>query len=237
MLSNKTYIGFTSHKGTWFKGKHKPIIDQATFNLTQKIREANYPGIRGNNYFLKGLIYCSFCGSKMSTQQNQGGYVYYRCIASRRWKEKPCPMSYISKRGVDKYIWTAIIERIKEIQPNLSLEKEQKDIVDNSTYIRKLRKRLRVLETDYYVNEKIDKKRFEELRDDLKMRISELEDHKEEDVTDYSYLKDIDMGLIRDSAILEEKRALACELIKRITVYPRTKPGFETSRLKVEFIQ
>ena len=47
----------------------------------------------------------------------------------------------------------------------------------------------------------------------------------------------MDIDSIKDIATLEQKRALACELIKRITVYPRTKPGFEASRLKVEFYQ
>ena len=41
LLKNRTYIGETGHKGSWFQGEHQPILDQRTFDQVQELLKAN----------------------------------------------------------------------------------------------------------------------------------------------------------------------------------------------------
>jgi DNA invertase Pin-like site-specific DNA recombinase len=227
-IKNRTYIGLTSHRGTWFKGRHKPIIDKNTFDLAQVIREANYYGRKGNNYLLKGFIYCSYCGSRMSTQQNMRKYLFYKCDKTRH----NCIGQYVAKEKVDEYVWNLIVKRVEELRGNIAIADVNESNPDNSGQIKKLKKKLRILETDYYVNEGIDKVRFIELRDDIKLRIIELEDHKEE-TFDYSQLVDIDLS-DTSTMTLEEKRQIVCIMLKKVTVFPKRIKKFDYNRLSVE---
>jgi len=235
MIENKAYIGMVNYHNDWLPGNHQPIIDKNKFEFANRLREANFSGVRGYNVFLKNLIFCAHCGRKMSTNTGSKDYIIYRCDKRSNWRGDLCVGVIIDKNRVDEYVWDLIIKRIKEVQPGLSEMKIESKIVDNSEHIRKLKKRLRIIETDYYVEGKIDKSRFKEIRDDLLMRIAELEDHKEEEITDYSYLADIDIGLIKDTATIEEKRALACLLLNKVIVSKSGKRRFDPNRLTVEF--
>ena len=42
LLKNRTYLGETGHKGVWFRGEHKAIIDQRTFEQVQDLREIQF---------------------------------------------------------------------------------------------------------------------------------------------------------------------------------------------------
>lgn len=41
LLKNRTYLGEMGHKGEWFAGEHKPIVEQSTFDQVQHLIKAN----------------------------------------------------------------------------------------------------------------------------------------------------------------------------------------------------
>jgi len=233
LIKNQTYIGMTRHKKTWYQGRHEPIVDRDKFDMANRIREANFRTKSGNNFFLKGLIYCAHCGRKMTTGKSGKGQLTYRCYKRIEWGKPRCVSVIVDKKRVDDYVWKLVIKRLRKLRPILGENRKGPEHANNTIHIRKLRKRLRILETDYYVGDNIDKQRFQELRADLLSKIVELENHKEE-IVDYSYLKDIDFNRLKETTI-EEKRAIACSVIKRITVLKSDKNYFDKSRLSIEF--
>lgn len=94
LLSKKTYLGYISFNGEWYKGSHKPLIDEFLYKEVQKIREQKYfeytkfnrrPG-KVNSY-LGGFIYCKNCGAKyfkLSKISNGNRYEYYSCNSRYR---------------------------------------------------------------------------------------------------------------------------------------------------------
>jgi DNA invertase Pin-like site-specific DNA recombinase len=61
LLKNRTYLGETGHKGTWFTGEHEAIVDREIFEQVQQLLKANSLGRTGrrqqNNALLAGLIF------------------------------------------------------------------------------------------------------------------------------------------------------------------------------------
>lgn len=41
LLKNRTYLGETGHKGSWFEGEHEPILDRHTFDQVQELLKTN----------------------------------------------------------------------------------------------------------------------------------------------------------------------------------------------------
>ncbi len=60
---------------TIFENTHEAIIDQATFDLVQKIRSnvRRYPNGRGEVAPLTGLLFCADCGGKMYVHRTNNG--------------------------------------------------------------------------------------------------------------------------------------------------------------------
>lgn len=61
LLKNRTYLGETGHKGRWFPGEHKPIIDPALFNSVQDLLKNNsvtrHQRRSADQSLLKGLLF------------------------------------------------------------------------------------------------------------------------------------------------------------------------------------
>lgn len=88
ILKNRMYLGMISHKGQFFAGAHKPLIDQAKWDKVQKLMErsseqktqATWSLKASTEFLLRGLIY-SPGGDlylPMATQKKSGKvYRYY----------------------------------------------------------------------------------------------------------------------------------------------------------------
>lgn len=97
-LSSKNNIGYVRHKDDWYKGDHEPIIDEDTFNKTQKLlqerrEQAEAYNVRWGHIttYLGGLIYCSHCTAKYTKQKGGSkkyGILYYYVCYSRNKKTK-----------------------------------------------------------------------------------------------------------------------------------------------------
>ena len=66
--SYKSKKYYANDKDDWviFENTQEPIIDQATFNTVQKLRESKRrPSDMGEPSALSGMVYCADCGKKM----------------------------------------------------------------------------------------------------------------------------------------------------------------------------
>jgi len=61
LLKNRTYLGESGHKGSWFPGEHEPIVDRDTFEHVQNLLKANSVRRTGRHQqtgaLLTGLLY------------------------------------------------------------------------------------------------------------------------------------------------------------------------------------
>ncbi len=90
MLMNKTYLGFTKHKGEYFQGNFPAIISPFLFESVQTVlkrktkKRKNKPQ---NNFPLTGLLNCGECGCAITacwiTGKSGGIYRYYRCTKKK----------------------------------------------------------------------------------------------------------------------------------------------------------
>ena len=98
ILNNRFYIGEIVWREETYPGKHRPLIDRATFQLCQDIlhgknRRTGKPQIPLSG----GLFTCAHCGSAITGERirrrlNGGGineHVYYRCANNRPDPDHP----------------------------------------------------------------------------------------------------------------------------------------------------
>ncbi len=94
VLSNRAYLGYVSC-GDEYVGNHEPIIDQATFDQCQAIKQARSTkrSAAKPNSVIRGLamsiIHCATCGGPMwqhvasCSKPNVKPIYYYRCAGNR----------------------------------------------------------------------------------------------------------------------------------------------------------
>ncbi len=120
ILSNPVYIGKITWNQQLYKGRHKAIIDEETFNCVQKIIEknrvtnSNYQKPRKYVYLLKGILRCGKCGSMMTPASSLNGskrnYTYYQCTKNKISSEE-CNTKYIPAPAIENFI----VDRVKEL--------------------------------------------------------------------------------------------------------------------------
>ena len=108
MLRDRSYIGDVSHRGQWFPGKQKPLVDRATWNRVQRLlggkvyksHELTYAG---------SLIRCRHCGNfitgeqvRKKTKRGENIHVYYRCS---RYQSEGHPRVRVREADLDEQIF------------------------------------------------------------------------------------------------------------------------------------
>ncbi len=90
MLSNKTYLGFTRHRGEYFEGSFPPIVSPALFESVQAVLKRKTKKRKNkaqNDFPLTGLMSCGECGCAITaccvTGKSGGIYRYYRCTKKK----------------------------------------------------------------------------------------------------------------------------------------------------------
>lgn len=91
LLGKKTYLGYTMHKGEYFKGTHEAFISEELFDTVQRIRadrsimNEKYQRREGRcKSYLGGLMVCAVCGNKFTKvthyhRANEEPILYYGC--------------------------------------------------------------------------------------------------------------------------------------------------------------
>jgi len=128
LLGNVLYTGQVKVGEEIFPGEHEAIIDQQTFDMAQKRLEENAwtPGNAHRVKFealLRGIIYCSCCGSGMYSTYSankERRYRYYVCYRSQQKLEGYCTSRAVSAPSVEE----AVVEGIRRVgvQPDVLAE-------------------------------------------------------------------------------------------------------------------
>ena len=112
ILKNPYYAGVIRYNGVEYDGVHDALVDLDTFNNVQAIIESHHNGerTREHPHFLKGLLYCKSCGSKMivTYAKSKSGniYPYYICAGRHRTKSaaQKCTLRAILIEEVENQI-------------------------------------------------------------------------------------------------------------------------------------
>ncbi len=122
LLTNVTYTGKVEYKGTIYNGEHEGIVDLDVWQQVQDTLQRN--GRTGgkdvrNKYgaLLKGLLYCTPCGTGMIhtyTKKKNKRYRYYVCLNAQQWGWSSCPSKSLNAQEIE----TAVVEHIRGIGRN-----------------------------------------------------------------------------------------------------------------------
>lgn len=119
LLSNVLYTGRFLVDGALYPGEHDSIVDQETFELVQaklKLNSRNRDSAtrRKTEALLRGLLYCSMCGSAMFPTYSSSGerrYRYYVCLRAQQRKEAHCFTRAVSAPAIEG----AVLETVRSI--------------------------------------------------------------------------------------------------------------------------
>jgi len=138
------------------------VIDEDTFGRVQKVlEERSQRHVRTDRvYLFSGLAVCPYCGRKLSSCM-VNGYKYYRC---QKHLEGKCEGKYVSERKMEKYLLHKIMPAVEGY--NLRIQKEKKKDVD----VGRLKEKQNRL-TDLYLNDLIDREKYEKEFTDLRVKI------------------------------------------------------------------
>ena len=119
ILSNPFYYGefeYPKKSGTWYKGKHKPIITKDLFEKAQNQLKRDQIVIVNKEFAFTRLMTCGLCESKICAQEKykqlkdgtHAKYIYYGCS---RGKDRFCKNTYIREEELITQL-TKIIDNV-----------------------------------------------------------------------------------------------------------------------------
>ncbi len=90
ILTRRSNTGVIEYNGVQYRGRHEPIIDEETFEKTQRmLRERSDRRLLTSDRLLTGLTYCGRCGARMRYQ---------------KWGDKGYKLSCYSQQTSKKYL-------------------------------------------------------------------------------------------------------------------------------------
>lgn len=140
-------------------------IDRSTWETVQSIVQTrSQRHVRTDRvYLFTGIIFCPHCGSRLATHRVTG-YTYYRC---QRHYYSDCPGFNCSEKNIEKYLLDHLMECIEEF--NISVRSKETK-VDLAALKRKQNKL-----TDLYMEDLIDRAKYEKEYRTLQTQIEEAE--------------------------------------------------------------
>ena len=113
ILRSPYYKGIVVHNGVEYQGKHETLVDDETWQKVQDRLDKKRNGLkqREHHHYLKGTIWCGYCGSRLcvtySTGKTGQRYPYYFCLG-RHQKRTTCELTYrplavVEEQIVDHY--------------------------------------------------------------------------------------------------------------------------------------
>ena len=107
ILHDESYLGFIRFRGAWHPGRHKVLVDQATWDQVRvSFNEQNY---RSHELvYASRLIRCGHCGHIVTgeekfkeTKKGIKAYVYYRCS---RYRTAGHPRVRLTEQELDRQL-------------------------------------------------------------------------------------------------------------------------------------
>jgi site-specific DNA recombinase len=129
LLTNITYAGKIRYKNEIHDGEHAAIVDPATWQRVQALRQRNgrTGGALVRNKFgalLKGMLRCVPCGCAMtpthSTKNGTKRYRYYLCSSAKKRGWHTCPSKSIPAGEIERFV----VDQIKCIGKDPALLNE-----------------------------------------------------------------------------------------------------------------
>lgn len=123
LLKNPYYRGKICSHGQELDGPHEPLVSDALwFSVQDLLASRRLRGDRSwrHTHFLKGLLMCGRCGSRMGygPSRGKGGtYAYFFCLG-RHTKRTVCSLPYIEQSRIED----AVLDIIRR---EMALTKEQ----------------------------------------------------------------------------------------------------------------
>lgn len=117
MLSNPYYAGYSRWNGITVKADFPAIISAEDFELVQKLLKSKKPSKYAkpeelSKHWLSGVVYCSACGKRLSSQSIQGARGRYMIFQCGGYLRGVCRVShYVRENRLEK----AVIDALKEI--------------------------------------------------------------------------------------------------------------------------
>jgi len=133
ILQNQFYYGiieYPTKSGTFYTGKHEPLIDKTLFDLVQtKIKKDIVINYASKEFAFTKLIICGHCGSGITADEKfkklsdgtTNRYVYYGCTRSR---DINCPGGYIREEALMDQI-VNLVEKANLDQLGITAQFEQ----------------------------------------------------------------------------------------------------------------
>jgi hypothetical protein len=132
-LTQPFYYGMFEYprdSGTWYQGKHKPIITEELFQKVQEQLKRDQIVRETHEFAFTKLLTCGLCGSGISAEEKfkalkDGGtnrYVYYGCSRAR---DRNCKNKYIREEELIEQI-IKILDKINinELGMKMKLEED-----------------------------------------------------------------------------------------------------------------
>lgn len=110
LLRSPYYKGVVVYQGEQYKGKHKPLVSEATWQRVQEVLTArNLAGERQRRHphYLIGSVYCGSCESRMIVDhaRSRSGKIYrYFVCAGRHQKRTDCLFSAVQIKLVESEV-------------------------------------------------------------------------------------------------------------------------------------
>ena len=130
---------------------HEPIISKEIFEQTQKIKKVKSGlGKKKYDYLLKGLVYCSECGAKMTVrksykQNKKKTFVdkpYFCCKTNVDYRNGTCSLHYFQEEKLNEIVFgrlrTMILKHSKKNELEDKYNSKNKDMFNNKDFEREL---------------------------------------------------------------------------------------------------
>jgi site-specific DNA recombinase len=228
ILRAKLYCGYVSFAGTYYKGKHEPIITEEQFDRVQVLlsRHKGANAHKAKESLLSGLITCGHCGENYVTYQSRDKvikdkyYRYYMCRARRfpsEYEEK-C----MNKNWNYHKLENIIMEEIENLSIGKKIENEKTKLIDYHKLMKKVDEKMERIIGLYaegnipvsLLNKQINA--LEEEKAQLQNK-SDMQDVQQGIVFTKKELKQYSIDLM--SADFSTRQAIIQKLIKEIIIH------------------
>lgn len=127
-LRNPIYIGKLRFDGELYDGEHEALISPELFEKVgaQLHQNAKTGGVHVRNKYgaiLKGLLYCTACGTSMIHSYSNRGprrYRYYRCGNAIHKGRRACPVGTVSAPEIERLV----VNQIQQLVTDTGLRRE-----------------------------------------------------------------------------------------------------------------
>ncbi len=235
ILQNYKYIGKIQYDGKVYDGKHKPIIDEKTFELAQRFRKERtwpreYRGINFSKFVFLGLLRCGECGkaisiinSERSKTERKANKHYYMCSSAHHY-DTIYKCEFKKSFNVEKteaYLTKYIKEVMNGTVSDVLIEKKSEDINIVSERNKNLKSKLERAK-QAYLSGIFSLSEYKEEKQKIEKELLEIKsipkDNKNDIVKLRTKIKNA-WDRYEKTESIPEKKAILKEFIREIRIY------------------